>query len=229
MFLQLIYFSVLNASFHFVNSFTKNIEFSQRIIAIFHSTFVSYYAYQILLTNNFESSGDLYLYVVSHDFYDSIINLYYLHYFTNGKVITSLLHHGIVITVLLLAYFHDVHLVHTYAVKVLLCEATSPLLDFGKIIQTHYQKQLGFLLIVLIPLFISSFAYLRIYNIFQVVVRLLYNHTQEERIIITEEFFVYLQFTMVIFFILNCYWFYLIIRKSIRWFHDLTIKKQFYD
>ncbi len=227
MFLQLIYFSVLNASFHFVNSFTKNIDLSQRIIAIFHSTFVSYYAYQILLTNNFESSGDLYLYVVSHDLYDSFINLNYV--FPIIKVVTSLFHHAIVIITLLLSYYYDIPLVHTYMVQVVLCEATSPLLDIGKIIMTYYQKQLGFLLIFLIPLFISSFAYLRIYNISIIAQRLLYNHTIEERMIVSEKFLIYLQCVVVIFFILNSYWFYLIIRKSIRWFHDLTIKKQFYD
>jgi hypothetical protein len=210
-----------------VNSFTKNIDFSQRIIAIFHSTFVSYYAYQIILTNNFESSGDLYLYVVSHDLYDSLINLNYD--FPLIKVVTSLFHHAIVITTLLLSYYYDISLVHTYMVQVVLCEATSPLLDIGKIIMTYYQKQIGYLLIIILPTFITSFAYLRIYNISIIAKRLLYDHTEEERIIVSEEFFIYLQCIVVIFFILQCYWFYLILNKSTRWFYYLTVKNQFYD
>jgi len=208
----MFYFTFLNSLFVFLRNFTTNkydAEYTQRQVAIIHSTYVSLYSLFIMFMNVEDSYAiDLFSYVIQHDIYDSVINLYYSHEFPRQKVVTSMLHHIVVVLALNVCSIYNIPIVNKYVTQLVLCEISSPLLDMGKII-IKYHKDYKMLLHFIKPLFIFLFFSLRIVNM-TYVSYILYFKTPEE---IPYELEICLDIIVAIFTSLQYYWFYLILKR----------------
>lgn len=205
----MFYFIILNCLFTFLrNTTTKkyDAEYTQRLVAILHSSCVSMYCLYIMYYDL--DPIDLFSYVIEHDLYDSIINIYYSYEFPVSKVVTSMLHHIVVITALTICSYYNIPIVNKYVTQIVLCEMSSPLLDLGKII-TKYHREYIYYTQFMIPIFVFLFFILRVVNM-TYVSYVLYFDTPKE---VPYELEIFLDYIVAIFTLLQYYWFYLIVKK----------------